>query len=185
MSDPTMNYLEHPAWLHSNMEEARFQALDHYRTVLMSLEYANNEYKRAESGRIESEAERDATLAKVEKLNANIATALETPCPACAELQIMLKGELAENRELMDELATKCACRFNTDLSKPMNPHACEYHKRIEAERDRLQKQYNELLYAVTNKHPGKSRHATALRYIREGERYSLPIQEGNGGHKP
>lgn len=30
---------------------------------------------------------------------------------------------------------------------------------------------YNELLYAVSHKYPGESRHETALRYIRQAER--------------
>lgn len=30
---------------------------------------------------------------------------------------------------------------------------------------------YNELLYAVATKHPGETRHETALRYIREAEK--------------
>jgi gas vesicle protein len=38
---------------------------------------------------------------------------------------------------------------------------------------------YNELLYEVTEKFPGESRHATALRYIREAERVSSgPAQD-------
>jgi hypothetical protein len=36
----------------------------------------------------------------------------------------------------------------------------------LEAERDR----YHELLYAVEKKHPGETRHETALRYIRQAE---------------
>ena len=35
---------------------------------------------------------------------------------------------------------------------------------------DRLEKQYYELLYAVSKKHEGETRHDTALRYIRERE---------------
>lgn len=33
-----------------------------------------------------------------------------------------------------------------------------------------LQAKYNELLFAVARKHPGESRHETALRYIRNAE---------------
>lgn len=39
----------------------------------------------------------------------------------------------------------------------------------LEAERDR----YYELLYAVEKKHPGETRHETALRYIREAEAHT------------
>lgn len=34
-----------------------------------------------------------------------------------------------------------------------------------------IQKKYNELLYAVHSKHPGESRHETALRCIRNSEK--------------
>jgi hypothetical protein len=34
-----------------------------------------------------------------------------------------------------------------------------------------VEQKYNELLYAVATKHPGETRHETALRYIRERER--------------
>ncbi len=39
---------------------------------------------------------------------------------------------------------------------------------------DRLDKLYHELLYAVATKHPGETRHQTALRYIRQTETPSL-----------
>lgn len=39
-----------------------------------------------------------------------------------------------------------------------------------DAEIERLRGLYNELLFAVSNKHPGESRHATALRYIKRAE---------------
>lgn len=44
----------------------------------------------------------------------------------------------------------------------------CETHK--ELDRDRIIRQYNELLNAVETKHEGETRHQTALRYIREHE---------------
>jgi hypothetical protein len=43
----------------------------------------------------------------------------------------------------------------------------------LEAERDRLREAYNELLYAVQTKHPGETRHQTALRYIQWSEKPS------------
>jgi hypothetical protein len=39
-----------------------------------------------------------------------------------------------------------------------------------QAEIDELKKKYGELLFAVSIKHPDKSRHETALRYIRQAE---------------
>ena len=39
-----------------------------------------------------------------------------------------------------------------------------------EATIDRLTERYNELLFQVAYKHPGESRHETALRYIRQAE---------------
>lgn len=41
-------------------------------------------------------------------------------------------------------------------------------------ELERVQGLYNELLMAVANKHPGESRHETALRYIREREERAI-----------
>lgn len=43
----------------------------------------------------------------------------------------------------------------------------------------RAETHYNELLYAVACKHPGETRHQTALRYIREREeaRHNVPAQ--------
>jgi hypothetical protein len=41
---------------------------------------------------------------------------------------------------------------------------------RSEGEYLDLQSNYYELLYAVSKKYPGESRHQTALRYIREGD---------------
>lgn len=38
---------------------------------------------------------------------------------------------------------------------------------------ERLTKLYNELLYAVACKHPGETRHQTALRYIQQAEHQS------------
>jgi hypothetical protein len=47
------------------------------------------------------------------------------------------------------------------------------FRKRLEA----AETNYNELLFAVENKHEGESRHETALRYIRETEsRCSGPL---------
>jgi hypothetical protein len=42
------------------------------------------------------------------------------------------------------------------------------------AERDAARKDHLELLYAVSRKYPGESRHQTALRYITEAEERSL-----------
>ena len=39
-----------------------------------------------------------------------------------------------------------------------------------------LEAKYNELIYAVGNKHEGESRHETALRYIREAETVSNEV---------
>jgi hypothetical protein len=41
-----------------------------------------------------------------------------------------------------------------------------------------LQRKYNELIFAVGNKHPGETRHETALRYIQQAEE---PSGEGQG----
>lgn len=41
------------------------------------------------------------------------------------------------------------------------------------AENDRLRKLYDELIMEVATKHPGESRHETALRYIRSAENRS------------
>ena len=45
-------------------------------------------------------------------------------------------------------------------------------------ERDRLRRDYDELIMAVGNKYPGETRHQTALRYIQRAEEPSnIPEQ--------
>lgn len=46
----------------------------------------------------------------------------------------------------------------------------CGEFERMDAPSPDPQSLYNELLYAVATKHEGETRHATALRYIRERE---------------
>ena len=47
-----------------------------------------------------------------------------------------------------------------------------EDHLAVVAEKDREIEKYMELLHAVESKHPGESRHETALRYIRKAEQH-------------
>jgi hypothetical protein len=47
---------------------------------------------------------------------------------------------------------------------------------------EELEAKYNELLFAVAHKHPGESRHETALRYIRQAE-YRPYILDGGQRH--
>ena len=42
--------------------------------------------------------------------------------------------------------------------------------KTLRDERDRLRRDYDELIMAVGNKYPGETRHQTALRYIQRAE---------------
>lgn len=49
-------------------------------------------------------------------------------------------------------------------------------------EYDRIRTLYNELIFAVSMKHDGKTRHETALRYIRERESDNLTTGEENHG---
>ena len=52
-----------------------------------------------------------------------------------------------------------------------------EKKKYVRADKaENLEARYNELLLAVSNKHPGETRHETALRYIRECE---MPKDDG------
>ena len=48
--------------------------------------------------------------------------------------------------------------------------------KALEAENERLMEQYNSLIFEVSYKFPGESRHDTAKRYIREREEYGIGI---------
>ena len=48
--------------------------------------------------------------------------------------------------------------------------------KELEAENRRLREQYNSLIFEVSYKFPGESRHDTAKRYIREREEYGIEI---------
>jgi len=58
--------------------------------------------------------------------------------------------------------APSCIC------GNGFNPECEAHHLNIQS--PDFEKLYNELLYAVARKFPGESRHATALRYIREAE---------------
>ena len=46
----------------------------------------------------------------------------------------------------------------------------------LEAENERLREQYNSLIFEVSYKFPGESRHDTAKRYIREREEHGIEI---------
>lgn len=46
---------------------------------------------------------------------------------------------------------------------------------RLEKELNDVKQRYSDLLYGVETKHPGESRHETALRYIRSAERGDNP----------
>lgn len=58
-------------------------------------------------------------------------------------------------------------------------PHAewCKKKPELEAKVRRMEDQYHELIFAVSNKYPGETRHQTALRYIRNAEKVSSPSQ--------
>lgn len=70
-------------------------------------------------------------------------------------------------------------------LSDPTNEYwnNIEFWKKRAEQADRraaeAEKKYSELIYAVEKKFPDESRHATALRYIQERERYSSGPQSG------
>lgn len=51
-----------------------------------------------------------------------------------------------------------------------------EERDRLEAENKRLREQYNSLIFEVSYKFPGESRHDTAKRYIREREEHGIEI---------
>lgn len=57
------------------------------------------------------------------------------------------------------------------ETSHASRVHADEAVLRLEADLEAARVQYNELLYAVEQKEPGKSRHGTALDLIRRGQR--------------
>jgi hypothetical protein len=69
-----------------------------------------------------------------------------------------------------------------TDMIEPSDTERAElpdttykYLSELEAENNQLQKRYNELIMGVATKHPGESRHETALRYIQNTELSSYP----------
>jgi len=57
------------------------------------------------------------------------------------------------------------------ETSHASRVHADEAVLRLEADLEAARVQYNELLYAVEQKEPGKSRHEAALELIRRGQR--------------
>ena len=84
------------------------------------------------------------------------------------------RAELAEwKKNTNEQLAVTAQLELDIDMRKAENQRLTE----------RLEK-YNELLMAVGNKYPGKTRHETALRYIRRreeeiGSAQALQTKEG------
>ena len=63
------------------------------------------------------------------------------------------------------------------DVAKELTALQIEYNKAITEtipglvmDRDRVEKDYYELIFAVASKYPGETRHQTALKYIRQAE---------------
>lgn len=61
---------------------------------------------------------------------------------------------------------------------------ACHNSETVKANLQAIQAPYWELLYAVAKKHPGETRHDTALRYIRQAEASSHGEVAGMPLHK-
>ena len=78
----------------------------------------------------------------------------------------MENGWTARVRELEDE---------NTRL-RMLRDAAESRAQGLEEENKRLMEQYNSLIFEVSYKFPGESRHDTAKRYIREREEHGIEI---------
>ena len=57
-----------------------------------------------------------------------------------------------------------------------------DYAEWLEDDFERLEEKYYELICAVAKKHPGETRHETALRYIRESEQKVTGPSKALGG---
>ena len=78
---------------------------------------------------------------------------------------IKVKKTIEENTELISEMNASSMDRIFSNAEIKLKGI-----KQQQAEIDELKKKYGELLFAVSIKHPDKSRHETALRYIRQAE---------------
>lgn len=95
----------------------------------------------------------------------------------------MLHKLIAMRDELLSE-AEDAEARFKDKILAIVKSNAArrldaliqEYEGWVCVPREAAEK-YNELLYAVATKHPGESRHETALRYIRQAETSSNNCQ--------
>jgi hypothetical protein len=62
---------------------------------------------------------------------------------------------------------------------------ACHNSETVKANLGAIQEPYWELLYAVESKHPGETRHETALRYIRQAEEFPVRAATGEPPGEP
>ena len=104
-----------------------------------------------------------------------------------ALLQYEIKKLRAERSALRAELREICTAL--DDAACDLVPTAVECIKKLKAENGSLNNEiiedaktigkYNQLLMAVERKFPNESRHETALRYIKAGERKTQVIDAG------
>ncbi len=81
--------------------------------------------------------------------------------------------KIEELTDLLKQLAEKDAeIERLTDLLKSSEEEMLFWRR----ESRRLREQYNSLIFEVSYKFPGESRHDTAKRYIREREEYGIGI---------
>lgn len=86
---------------------------------------------------------------------------------------------MTQGKDLSGAIASMAPCG---DCGMPCSPNeyhpyaaclmfkACHNSETVKANLDAIRAPYWELLYAVAQKHPGETRHETALRYIRQAE---------------
>lgn len=83
-------------------------------------------------------------------------------------LQKMVNGLQAEANRTMTEL---CEARGRIKELEVFIRNTCDVLAEEGARLEGIKEKYNELIMAVGNKHPGETRHETALRYILKGEK--------------
>jgi hypothetical protein len=101
----------------------------------------------------------------------DIIAALDAKDREIAALELLVEVERAKQIKIMEGTQEAVAAHEETkrQFDRAIRFYADE-HKESRAENERLRGQYEELLYAVSQKHEGETRHQTALRYIRERE---------------
>jgi Fic family protein len=115
-------------------------------------------------------AERDADRRREYGYSQQTVDALTAERDSLKHLYDKALGDLVKDSQRISELEDE-----NTRL-RMLRDAAESRAQGLEEENKRLMEQYNSLIFEVSYKFPGESRHDTAKRYIREREEHGIEI---------